>query len=218
MSYLKKAVYLIVLLGYSLAFAGSYDDFFAALERDNASEVQALLERGFDPNSVNPQGQYALVLALRMSSLAVAGLLIAHPATRVEVRTSKDESPLMLAAIKGQLAICRALIARDADVNKPDWTPLHYAASSGNAEVVQLLLDHYAYIDAASPNGSTPLMMAAMYGSSAAVSTLLDAGADPTLKNALGLSALDFARKVDHPDAVDRIARAIRARAPAGSW
>jgi ankyrin repeat protein len=218
MFHLKKIVYLIVLIGYSISFAGSYDDFFSALERDNAPQVQDLLLRGFDPNSVSPEGQYALILALRKSSLAVARLLIANPATQVEVRTAKDESPLMLAALKGQLAICRQLIDRDADVNKPGWTPLHYAATGGNAAVVQLLLDHYAYIDAASPNGSTPLMMAAMYGSAESVNTLLGAGADPTLKNALGLTALDFARKSEHPDAVERIARAIRARAPAGSW
>jgi ankyrin repeat protein len=218
MFYLKKFIYLVVLIGHTVSFAGSYEDFFAALERDSASQVQALLQRGFDPNSVSPDGQNALVLSLRKSSLAVAQALIAHPATKVEVRTAKDESPLMLAALKGNLVICRQLIARNADVNKPGWTPLHYAATSGNAAVVQLLLDHYAYIDAASPNGSTPLMMAAMYGSEDAVKTLLDAGADPALKNALGLTALDFARKADHPDAVERIARAIRAKAPAGSW
>lgn len=218
MHHLKKIIYLIVLIGYSFSFAGSYDDFFSALDRDNAPQVQSVLSRGFDPNSVSPDGQYALILALRKSSLAVAQVLIAHPATQVEVRTAKDESPLMLAALKGHLEICRQLIARDADVNKPGWTPLHYAATSGNAAVVQLLLDHFAYIDAASPNGSTPLMMAAMYGSTDVVTMLLDAGADPTLKNALGLSALDFARKADHNEAVDRIARAIRSKAPAGSW
>ena len=218
MYHFKKFLYLIVLIGYSVSFAGSYEDFFQALALDDVRPVQVLLQRGFDPNSVSPDGQYALMLALRQNSLAVAQLLIANPATQVEVRSSKDESPLMLAAIKGQLELCRQLIARDADVNKPGWAPLHYAASNGNAQLVQLLLDHYAYIDAASPNGSTPLMMAALYGSSEAVKVLLEAGADPNLKNALGLTALDFARKAQREDAVALIARAMRAREPAGSW
>ena len=124
----------------------------------------------------------------------------------------------MLAAIKGQLDLCRQLIARDADINKPGWAPLHYAASSGNAQVVKLLLDHYAYIDAESPNGSTPLMMAAMYGSADSVRVLLDAGADVNLKNSIGLNALDFARKAGHEDAGALIAAAIRAMKPAASW
>jgi ankyrin repeat protein len=124
----------------------------------------------------------------------------------------------MLAAIKGHLELCRLLIERDADVNKTGWTPLHYAASGGKAEVVQLLLDHYAYVDAESPNGTTPLMMAAMYGTTGAVDVLLAAGADPTLKNALGLTALDFASKSKNPNSLERIAQAIRARKPAGNW
>jgi ankyrin repeat protein len=218
MRYLKKALYLIVLIGYSFSYAGSYDDFFAALERDDVRTVEPLLQRGFDPNTVDPQGRHALLRALQKSSWAVAQLLLAQPSTQVEVRSSQDESPLMLAALKGQTEICRQLIAREADVNKPGWTPLHYAASNGDPELLRLLLDHFAYADAESPNGSTPLMMAAMYGSTEAVQLLLDAGADPTIKNALGLGALAFAQRAGHADAVQAIAKALRARQPTGSW
>jgi ankyrin repeat protein len=218
MNYVKKALYLIVFIGYSVSYAGSYEDFFEAISNDNATTVQSLLRRGFDPNSVNPNGQAALLVALRLPAPAVAKVLIAHPDTKVEVRSDKDESPLMLAAIKGEVDLCRQLIARDADVNKPGWAPLHYAASSGNAQVVQLLLDHYAYIDADSPNGSTPLMMAAMYGSAEAVKVLLEAGAYVDLKNSIGLSALEFAQKAGRNDSVALIAAAIRAKKPAASW
>ena len=40
-------------------------------------------------------------------------------------------------------------------------------------------------------------MMAAHYGTPAAVKLLLEAGADPTLKNQLGLTAIDFADRGD---------------------
>lgn len=218
MYYLRKVLYLIVLIGYSVSFAGSYDDFFTAIVRDDVQPVKVLLRRGFDPNSVGPSGEPALLLALRKSSMKVAQVLVAFPATRVEVRNAKDESPLMLAAIKGELELCRQLITRDADVNKPGWTPLHYAATGGRMAVVQLLLDNFAYIDAESPNGSTPLMMAAMYGSTDMVTLLLGAGADPGLRNAQGLNALDFAKKGGHPDSVLAIAAALKGKEPAGSW
>jgi ankyrin repeat protein len=218
MYYLKKAVYLIVLIGYSVSYAGSYDDFFSALGRDNVAQVKNLLRRGFDANSVGPTGEAGLVMALRLSSFKVAQLLIEHPATQIEVRTAKDESPLMLAAIKGQLELCQLLISRDADVNKPGWTPLHYAASGGSAAVVQLLLAHYAYVDAESPNGSTPLMLAAQYGSPESIQALLAAGADPTLKNKLGLTALDFVRKSEHPDSEGLIVRALGGKTVQGAW
>ena len=124
----------------------------------------------------------------------------------------------MLAALKGHLAVCVTLIAHDADVNKPGWAPLHYAATGGHLDVMQLLLEKNAYIDAASPNGSTPLMMAAMYGTTDAVKLLLESGADPSLKNAQTLTAIDFARQVQNDNAVVLIAAAIRARSPKGSW
>ena len=184
----------VALLGAALggastwAVAGSYDDFFTAILRDDPDTITALLRRGFDPNTRNAQ----------------------------------DESPLMMAAIKGNEDAVKQLIARDADVNKTGWTPLHYAASGGTEQhlrIAALLLENHAYIDAASPNGTTPLMMAAQYGSSDIVKLLLAEGADPTLKNRLGLTAVNFAQRVSRTEAAAQIAAAIRKRQPnAGSW
>ena len=84
--------------------------------------------------------------------------------------------------------------------------------------IIELLLEQHAYIDAESPNGTTPLMMAAHYGSPAAVKLLLEAGADPALKNQLGLTAIDFAYRAGRQDAADMIAANIRAARPKGKW
>ena len=124
----------------------------------------------------------------------------------------------MMAALKGHLALVKALIDRDADINKKGWAPLHYAATRGHLDIMRLLLEKHAYIDAASPNGTTPLMMAAHYGSPAAVKVLLEAGADPLLKNDLGLSAIDFAQKANRQDAAELIAAFVRAKQPKGTW
>jgi hypothetical protein len=216
-NYIRYASYLIVFIWLSAANAGSYDEFFNAVQRNDGAVVRTLLKRGFDPNTVNPKGDPALIAALREPSLNVATALLENPAIQVEVRTAKDESALMLAALKGYLEICKLLIARDADVNKPGWAPLHYASTGGHITVMRLLLDNHAYIDAASPNGSTPLMMAARYGTNDAVKLLLDAGADPTLKNVQGLTAIDFARQVQREDTVLLIAGGVRAQRK-GTW
>lgn len=216
--YVRFVAYLVVSSVFSLSYAGSYGDFFGAVQRDDASLVRELLARGFDPNTVNPRGEYALIAALREPAPKVVAALLESSKIRVEVRTSKDESPLMLAALKGYTEICQQLIARDADVNKLGWTPLHYAATGGQVATMRLLLDNHAYIDAASPNGSTPLMMAAMYGTVDAVRLLIEAGADPALKNAKGLTAIEFARKVQREDIVSLVATAMRAQRPKGSW
>ena len=180
-------------MGFFLAHAGSYEDFFAAIKKDDAATVAALLARGIDPNTLGLEGLTGLFMAARAGHAKVALVLLEAPDTDVECRNSADESPLMLAALRGDLAMARALIARDADVNKTGWAPLHYAASRGQIPMIDLLLEHHAYIDAESPNRTTPLMMAAGYGSVQATRILLRAGADATVKNAEGLTALDFA-------------------------
>ena len=127
----------------------------------------------------------------------------------------------MLAAMKGRLALAQALIARGAEVNRPGWAPLHYAATHPGPvapDLTRLLLEHHAYIDAESPNGTTPLMMAAQYGSGAAVRQLLDAGADASLKNQLGLTAQDFALSSGRQDVFDMLAAHLRRTRPAATW
>ena len=190
---LKNIAYLYVLVGFFLAHAGSYEDFFEAVKKDDAASVAALLARGIDPNTLGPEGLTGLYMAARSGAGKVAKVLLEAPDADVECRNTVDESPLMLAALRGDLPLARALITRDADVNKTGWTPLHYAASRGQLAMIDLLLENHAYIDAESPNGTTPLMMAAGYGSAQATRVLLQAGADATPKNAEGMTALDFA-------------------------
>ncbi|MBE0474263.1 ankyrin repeat domain-containing protein [Rhodoferax sp.] len=214
----RKIIYLYVLIGFSIVNAGSYDDFFRALKQDDAAQVNALLSRGFDPNTPDPSGTAALIVAFQESSFKVAQALINHSEIKVEARNTADESPLMLAALKGETLLCQGLIQKGADVNKPGWAPLHYASTNGHLEVMNLLLEHFAYIDAASPNNTTPLMMAAHYGTPAAVTLLLEAGADPMIKNDLGLTAIDFANRAERADSANIIATFIRSRQPKGSW
>ena len=219
--HLKKALCLVAFSCSVAVHAGSFDDFFRAVRGDNASGVTDLIKRGFDPNTKDANGQTGLLIAMREPSPRVVEVLIASPKTNVEARNAQDESPLMMAALKGQRDVVAKLMARDADINKPGWTPLHYAASGGNVEIMKKFLEAFAFIDAQSPNGTTPLMMAAMYGSSDAVKLLLDEGADTAMKNQQGMTALNFAQRGRRPDAAGLITAAMQAkpvaRPPAGA-
>jgi hypothetical protein len=194
----------------SVSVAGSYEDFFVAVKRNDARTVSALVERGFDPNTRDPQGQVALILALQGENLAVAEALMARPDTQVGLVNPVGESALMMAALKGDLAGVQLLLERGAKVDQAGWSPLHYAATGPEPKVVQLLLDRGAEIDAASPNGSTPLMMAAQYGSEGSVQLLLNRGADPRRRNQLDLAAVDFARRAGRGALVKRLEQITR--------
>jgi len=191
---LRFALYLLVALAFSSARAGAYEDFFRAVNVDDARTVGQLLERGFDPNAASEKGQVGLYLALRDDSPKVLAALLAHPQIRIDATNAADETPLMMAALRGRLDAVRMLLDRGAQLNRPGWTPLHYAATGPDTRVVTLLLDRGAAIDAPSPNRTTPLMMAARYGAEGNVDLLLARGASLAARNDAGLGAVDFAR------------------------
>lgn len=189
-----------ILLTASLVQAAPADDYFLAIKNDNDGAVVTLLFRGLDANTLDDQGRHGLQLAMMEGSLKVAKTLLDLSGTQVDTRSKQDETPLMIAALKGHIQFAKRMIARGADVNKTGWTPLHYAATSGHLEMIKLLIDEHAYIDTESPNQSTPLMLAAMYGTEAAVKLLLQEGADASAKNQLGMNAADFAAKAERMD------------------
>lgn len=211
----KNIVFHVLFLMSFVAFAGSFDDFFKAAQLDNESAMVELALRGFDLNTRNERGDHALHVALREDSPKVVNFLLSQRTVKVESRNAQGESPLMIAAIMGQLESAKRLIQRGAEVNKTGWTPLHYAASRterDSVEMVRLMLQHHAYIDAESPNKSTPLMLAAHYGHADVVRLLLEEGADPSLRNEQGLTAVDFARRAGRDDMAELVATALRER------
>ena len=201
---LALSIVAALVLAPSAALAGAYDDFFRAVKLDDPDTIKGLLRRGLDPNLIEAErGDTGLILAMREDSLKVFDVLLNARGIDLEAKARNGDTAMMLAAYKGNLRAVEAMLEKGAEPNKPGWTPLHYAATTGHHEIVKLLLDHSAYIDAESPNKTTPIMMAARGGHILTIKLLLDEGADASLKNDLGMSALDFARKFEFKDIVE---------------
>lgn len=107
--------------------------------------------------------------------------------------------------VKAGAASVRALLARGADPNEADdkygCIALHRAAEhmDPNAtEVVQLLLDAGANIDARDKDGATPLFYAILgcYGSTTRVKLLLARGADPVARDNNGVTPRELCNQV----------------------
>ncbi|SRR5450830_289160 len=193
------------------AHAGSYDDYFTAVKMDAPRELKQLIARGLGPNMVEPQRGYtALMLAIREDSLKVVDVLLSTPGIDLEAKAKNGDTALMLAAFHGYLPLVKTLLSRDVEVNRPGWTALHYAAINGNPDIIKVLLDASAYIDAESPEDKmTPVMLAAVRGRTAAVQILMQEGADISLKNADGMTALDLARHFQQAEVVDVLTNKI---------
>ncbi len=176
----------------SVAMAGPHDDFFRAVSVDNVSGVTKSLEQGLDPNTVNDDGEPAILVAVKGKADRVLRALLDNPKTNINGTGPLKETALMLMVTRADKAMVSELLAKGAAVNKDGWTPLHYAASGSDLQMVKLLLDKGAAIDALSPNKTTPLMMAARSRQTLVVKQLLGFGADPSLVNEAGLSAADY--------------------------
>ena len=106
----------------------------------------------------------------------LAGALLASP-------PPPAPSPVADAAMRGDVATVRELLASGADVNAAHgdgMTALHWAAERGNPDLARMLLYAGARVDPVTRIGSyTPLHVAARSGSTPVAILLLDAGADP---------------------------------------
>ncbi|WP_020652414.1 ankyrin repeat domain-containing protein [Massilia niastensis] len=183
--------------------------FFRAVQIDDAKRVQAMVGTEVNANEINPVGgEPALVLAVREGSMRVLDVLLRHPGTDVDAKAVNGNTALMMAAFKRNMPAVQALLAKGAAVNRAGWTPLHYAAAGGDAEIAKLLLARGAKLEAVSPPASgayTPLMMAAREGQESTALLLLARGAQPGLKNSEGLTAVQIAERAGQ----EAVAKAI---------
>lgn len=182
--------------------------FFRAAQVNDAGRIKPLLARGLDPNVREPErGETGMIVALRHGAMDVFALLLAQPKIDLEAQAGNGNTALMMAAFRNNMAAVKALLAKGAQVNRPGWTALHYAAAAGAIDIMRLLLDQHAYIDAESPTKVTPLMLAAREGQEEAVKLLLREGADAGLRDSgFHIDAAEFAERAEKP----WIAKAIR--------
>jgi len=186
---LQAIVATVITLASSLGFGQALETFLGAVEKGDTLVVAGLLGKGMEPDTADQHGSTALMIASRMGHESMVVLLLNHKAS-VAKTGPKGDNALMMASLKGHVGVARILVEAGAPVRKPEWTPLHYAAFEGRAEMIRYLLDKGAEKDAIAPNGHTALMLAARGGHVDAARVLLHDDADPRHKGPQGETAL----------------------------
>lgn len=199
---------------------------------DLASVRTAVGEDPNLPSLLNEAGQTAFLLAKYYRQDAVAAYLLeVHPHLDLFeacaggqlniVRTFLDQTPellhsrstdgwtpLHLAAFFGHPELARYLLDREAPVdarstNAMKNTALHAAAAGAKIELVKLLLEAGANVNATQEGGWTALHAAAQSGNREMVELLVAAGADLKLRAANNQAPLDLAMLGGHAAIVD---------------
>jgi ankyrin repeat protein len=139
-------------------------------------------------------------------SFKLAGLVAAWALLAAAVGIHPPTSPIADAAMRGDVATVRALIAKRLDVNAPQgdgMTALHWAADRGDSAMAAELLRAKASVKPRTRIGAyTPLHIAARTGNPAVVRALLSAGSDVKATTTSGATALHFAAAAGNADVV----------------
>lgn len=126
--------------------------------------------------------------------------------TAADARDPDHRTPMMFAAFNGHTVVVGFLVEKGAEVDNMDIngrTALMYASSGPFEETVKLLLAKGAEVNVQGTlEGFTALMTAAAEGQIEIVRRLLDHGADRSLEDKDGDTALSFARQQGHAEVV----------------
>lgn len=102
----------------------------------------------------------------------------------VDYRFEDEQTPLIIAAISGQLTAVDCLVEHGAGVNLHDggkYTALHWAAYYRHGQIVAALIDAGAAINVMQNSGDTPLALAVTRGHLDVAKLLLERQADPNI-------------------------------------
>lgn len=182
------------------------------VKNDRSEKVRSQLDAGLDPNTRTQLGNPILMQAVRDGAWQVFDLVVDYPGTDINILNGYQETPLMYVSVVGDKERAKKLVSKGAQINHLGWTPLHYAASKGHADVVTYLLEQGAMPNAPAPDGTSPIMMAARTGSTTAAQILLKAGADPAAININGENAVAAARDNGHSNLAQMLSDAIAQR------
>jgi ankyrin repeat protein len=133
---------------------------------DDLEKARSLLDSGANPNWRGASGSLPLYVAIRQGNAPIVRLLI-----------ERGASPAML-------------------VDSSGYTALHQAATYGYSEVIQVLIDAGADVNAKTKYGSTPATIAVSYAYDEVARRLIQAGASVTLVEAISAGAVEKVREL----------------------
>ncbi|KAK7476855.1 hypothetical protein BaRGS_00031937 [Batillaria attramentaria] len=222
-SFLKTAP-VVNLSKQTIPETGGSEQLFQACQEENVEQMENLLSVGVEPNRVNDEGKTPLHIACEKGNPDIVVHLVLA-GSDADVRDTKGLTPLHHSCISWSTAthsvqqgvaqrhgqydnprerVVKILLEYGASLEVGDWEkgrkPLHIACEHGNNDLVKILLDAGASVDAQDNNGRTPLHVACRYNHVDVMKSLLATESDVDAKDDSGFTPLHLACKHNFPD------------------
>ena len=182
----RLAGVVLVLASVTVALRAAESDVADAMMRGDVAAVRALIQKKADVNAAQDDGATALHWAVYRDNVEVVDMLLRAGAKSAPNR--EGMTPLAMAALYGSAQIVDRLLKSGGDAKAlgPNGeSMLMFAARNGNPDVIRLLVEAGANVNAREPlRGTTALMWAVEQRHPEAVAALLNAGADPAARSA----------------------------------
>ncbi|EFJ52090.1 ankyrin-repeat protein, partial [Volvox carteri f. nagariensis] len=155
----------------------------------------------------------SLLDAVRNNSVEAVQDILGSGCDDINQCDNQQNSPLILAASKGSVALVRLLLGAGADASRQNSsghtaltracaagkdnhgnTALLWCARTGNAQLCRLLIDAGANVNQADTGGRTPIFHACVANSLPVAEQLIAAGADLGVRDTVGKCAFDYAQ------------------------
>lgn len=191
------------------------DEFLAAAHSNDIAALAHGLDRGVHVDSRDRRGRTALLIATYANAVDAARLLIESGAD-VNAKDGLSDSPYLYAGAEGRLEILKMTVAAGADlksVNRYGGTALTPAAHHGHVEVVRYMLTTRVDVNQINRLGWTALLEAVILGDGGKtyrkiVRLLVEAGADTSIGDHDGVTALEHARACNQREIIKLLEKA----------
>lgn len=178
---------------------------FDAIRDDDIQQIETLIAVGANVNQINNANGYSPLTITVLRNNAETFTILLEAGADVTIVDKAENNLLHHAAYSNSPLIAQELLKHEEidlehQRTRYSFTPLLVAAFEGSAEVVTLLIENGANIEAGDAWGDTPLNVAAWNGKLDTVKLLVELGAEVDATNSQGHTALSHSRSQNHEE------------------
>lgn len=172
---------------------------YLAMQRGDIEQIERHVHWGTDLNQLDRDGFTPLQVAVRKGRIAITRLLLKQ-GVAVDQPDHEGHTALYHAVLGGRTRIADLLLKAGAKIEPTPWLIEAAKQNISGRETIEYLVKHGAETEARNSSGDTPLLIAIRHANHKLAKHLVNFGADVTVADIRGNSALSIANSMGLSD------------------